>query len=139
MENRPWLLISAPIALGSIGVGFYLNAISRGHPMKVETELHVAYAFWAFAALWVVVVFGCWVWRKLFNQRPSQPGAPTVDHVRCTRCGETVPCWFTERIAQTGETICLKHIDGMPYPLPAETEDDFVARWTRDGKPRADP
>jgi hypothetical protein len=29
----------------------------------------------------------------------------------------------------------LAHVDGKPYPLPDETEDEYVERWTRDGMP----
>lgn len=92
----------------------------------------------AVCAMAFLVVIVLWIWDA---RRPasSTTVSNSLDQVRCTTCGETVPRWFSEPIAQTGETICLKHIDGMPYPLPAETEDDFIARWIRDGKPRAAP
>ena len=132
MAERP---LSTRASVAAILATLCLAGIGAAISAKADTVTWVATGA-AIAVVWLLYLL--WYIRDVRKHRSFSP-LPVLDQVRCTTCGETVPRWFTEHVAQTGERICLKHIDGMPYPLPAETEDDFIARWTRDGKPRAAP
>jgi hypothetical protein len=147
METRPWALAGPPLALVAIGTTLFVNALAREPIVTPTTERHVAYALWATALLWIVVISIAWAIGKLrektspvvLPQSLPVPPTPVVPVAECGVDGEIWPKWFTLHIPETGETFCLAHLDGKPYPVPGETEDQYVARWIRDGKPVRNP
>jgi hypothetical protein len=144
MERRPWVLASPPIAIAGIAVALLLYCWSQsgGRPMNLQYLEWVAYGLLAVSAIWLSMLVGAWLQRS--GSAPS--GSPTSvalsplePTVRCDRCGESVPSWFRDSmgggIFGSGEAICFNCAESKPYPLPGESEDDYVARWKRDGRP----
>jgi hypothetical protein len=162
MERRPWLLAGPPFTLGGIGVAVRIHAAGQGRPMNPTWEVRMAWVIWAVSVVWIIGVVVAW-WRDrrriaaakraAFAPRgwssatPQMLGLAMIDEPtraaldkeseeqRCSRCAWDGNKWFSDLFGD--ERICRHCADGMPYPRPGETEEDYVARWKKDGKPRS--
>lgn len=142
MAKRPpatWAAIAA-ILLTSLN---FVPNILRG--IGLREALVITGTRWSLVFFGVALVF--LLYRLFVDCRKATPAAslpeispaPIGPTANCSVDGEPWPAWFTLHIPETGETFCLAHLDGKPYPIPGETEHEYVARWIRDGKPVRNP
>jgi len=140
-----WVLAGPPIGVASVAVVIFLRASGRsgGWSMSPAWETGIACLMLAISAIWLAILLGAWLQRRGSLSSVAAPPLvlpPAETSVQCDRCGESVPRWFAESVGggifAAGEMCCFHCTESKPYPVSGESEDDYVSRWNKDGRPR---